>query len=389
MRHAYTVTIRAAVGALLGIACLAPVQTMAGEPAWWTQEKRECREQGGTISDFADRAQAEGGCHLLPGRPTSPSYDDGAAQRAQEVAEAAAAAERQRQQEETARIERARLVAEQRKKEKDAAFIRDRDAAASRLKGSSSGAMSQLKGLAGTDNHGLKGSGFDQGGQLKSSPGADTSVVDSRNEPAGLGGKSDFKGAFAKPAPTVPSGDPNVVDARNVPSGLPKAVDNAIATVYGDAPTGVNDRVRKGFQAVMDRDWKVAKAWFEDALKRDPGNVGLKRLVALTDSSQQPAFVDVRNEPAGLGGRLDVKGVPAPTSQTKSTLPSTPQGQLQLPDPNDIRFLFPGLQAMKERESPVFKTLPDGRQLQLPSESDMEFLFPDAYPPSSKSEKAK
>jgi len=111
------------------------------------------------------------------------------------------------------------------------------------------------------------------------------------------------------------------VDARNVPSGLPKSVDDAIAAAYSSAPPGVSDRVRKGFQAVMTRDWKVAKAWFQDALNRDPNNVGLKSLVALTDSLQQPdkqpATVDARNEPAGLGGRSDVKGASVPPSKTK------------------------------------------------------------------------
>lgn len=116
--------------------------------------------------------------------------------------------------------------------------------------------------------------------------------VDSRHEPAGLGGSSDFKGAFAKPSETnpaarVPSKDSNVVDAGHVPSGLPKAVDQAIATAYAAAPPGVSDRVRKGFQAVMDRDWKVAKAWFQDALNRDPGNVDLMRLVALVDQKPE------------------------------------------------------------------------------------------------------
>ena len=298
---------------------------------------------------------------------SAPSYDYEAERRAQE----AAAAERRHQQDKADRLERERLAAEQRKKEKDAAFIRGRDAAANTLKGSSSSSMSQLKGLAGTDSSGLKGSGFDQGGQLKSLPGADTSVVDNRNEPAGLGGKTDFKGAFAKPAPTAPSGDPMVVDARNVPSGLPKALDNAIATAYSAAPPGVSDRVRKGFQAVMDRDWKVAKAWFEDALKRDPGNPGLKRLVALTDSSQQPASVDARNEPAGLGGRLDVKGVPAPTNKTKFSPALTTDPNLQLPDPNDIYVLFPGLKAMQEKEA-------------------LDYLFGlDPYQPASKSVKTK
>lgn len=74
-----------------------------------------------------------------------------------------------------------------------------------------------------------------------------------------------------------------VVDARNVSSGLPKGLDNAIASAYSDAPPGVSERVRKGFQAVMDGDWKVAKAWFQDALNRDPGNAGLKRMIVLTD----------------------------------------------------------------------------------------------------------
>jgi tetratricopeptide (TPR) repeat protein len=206
-------------------------------------------------------------------------------------------------------------------------------------------------------------------------PNNNSTVVDSRNEPAGLGGKSDFKGAFAKPAPTVPSSDPSVVDARNVPSGLPKGLENAIATAYASAPPGVSERVRKGFQAVMARDWKVANAWFEDALNRDPGNAGLKRLVALTDSSKQPnmqpATVDARNEPAGLGGRTDVKGELAPPSNTKSASTSTTNPNLQLPDQDYIYMMFPGLKAMDDKEA-------------------LDYLFGlDPYPPASKSGKTK
>lgn len=94
---------------------------------------------------------------------SSPSYDYGAARRAQEAE--AAAAERQRQTE-AERIERERLAEE--KRQKDAAFIRDRDAAANTLKGSTGTNTSQLKGISGTDNYGLKGSGTDAGAQLKS-----------------------------------------------------------------------------------------------------------------------------------------------------------------------------------------------------------------------------
>lgn len=89
--------------------------------------------------------------------------------------------------------------------------------------------------------------------------------------------------AQRKPSSPLSSSDSSVVDARNVPSGLSKSVEHAIATAYANAPPGVSDRVRKGFQAVVEGDWKVAKAWFEDALKRDPGNANLKRLVALVD----------------------------------------------------------------------------------------------------------
>ena len=178
--------------------------------------------------------------------------------------------------------------------------------------------------------------------------------------------------AMAAPAPHT---DTSVVDARNAPSGLPKALDNAIAKAYASAPPGVSDRVRKGFQAVMDRDWKVAKAWFQDALNRDPTNAGLKRLVALTDAPQQPnlplATVDVRNEPVGLGGKSDAKGASMPPSKTKLSPASTTGAQIQLPDPNDIYLMFPGLKAIEDKQA-------------------LDYLFGlNAQPPVSKSGKTK
>jgi tetratricopeptide (TPR) repeat protein len=205
-------------------------------------------------------------------------------------------------------------------------------------------------------------------------PTNDNKVVDTRNEPAGLGGKSKSKGTPGTPK-SAPSGDPMVVDARNVPSGLPKALDNAIATAYSSAPPGVSDRVRKGFQAVMVRDWKVAKAWFQDALNRDPTNAGLKRLVALTDAPQQPnpprATVDAHNEPVGLGGKSDAKGASAAPGKTKHAPASTTGAQVQLPDPNDIYLMFPGLKAIEDKQA-------------------LDYLFGlNAQPPVSKSGKTK
>lgn len=201
-------------------------------------------------------------------------------------------------------------------------------------------------------------------------------------------GGLDFTSTVAAPGASA-SGNPMVVDARNVPSGLPKGLDSAIANAYLSAPPGVSDRVRKGFQAVMERDWKVAKAWFQDALNRDPANAGLKRLVALTDSPQQPelqsALVDARNEPAGLGGSPDAKGAGRQGSQNAKPAAGP---NLILPDPEDIRFLFPGLQDMKDREAPLFKKLPDGRVVQMPQDSDLDFLF-GLQPASSVSQKFK
>lgn len=75
----------------------------------------------------------------------------------------------------------------------------------------------------------------------------------------------------------APVTDPKIVDACNVPSGLPKSVEAEIP----DTPAG--NRVRKGFEAIMDHDWNVAHAWFQDALNHDPGNAGIQRLIDLAE----------------------------------------------------------------------------------------------------------
>src|SRR5260370_29945684 len=68
-----------------------------------------------------------------------------------------------------------------------------------------------------------------------------------------------------------------VGDSRNVPTGLPKSIEAAIP----NTPAG--NRVRKGFEAIKDHDWNVARAWFQDALNHDPGNAGIQRLIDLAD----------------------------------------------------------------------------------------------------------
>ena len=47
------------------------------------------------------------------------------------------------------------------------------------------------------------------------------------------------------------------------------------------------DNVRKGFQAIDEHDWKVALAWFKDALNHEPGSPGLQRLVDLAQYTLQ------------------------------------------------------------------------------------------------------
>ena len=107
---------------------------------------------------------------------------------------------------------------------------------------------------------------------------------DGGNAPAARGGGSgglDFTAAIATPSSPLEFGDPKVVDTRNVPSGLPKSVEATIP----HTPAG--DRVRKGFQAIADHDWKVALAWFQDALNKEPGDPGLQRLVDLAQFTLQ------------------------------------------------------------------------------------------------------
>ena len=261
MKHTYHIKMRTTLLTMLGVALLTSAPAMA-------ERDMGCSP---TVANPCSGDSSGGGS----GGYSAPSYDYGAAQRAQEAAEANAAAERQRQAE-AERIERERVrQAEEKRKREEAEFIRGRDSAAGTLKGSSGSAINQLKGIAGTDNSGLKGSGFDSGIELKGLHGSDP-VVDNRNEPAGLGGKSNFKGAIAKPSKPAPHTDTSVVDAR-VPRDGVYLTDQVPELKNSPAA----DRITKGFQAVINHDWPVALAWWQDALNRDPNNAALKRSVEL------------------------------------------------------------------------------------------------------------
>ena len=164
----------------------------------------------------------------------------------------------------------------------------------------------------------------DQASATAETGGADMNAA--RTEVAGF--VSAWNGASERLQYAVDAGSA-LVDARNVPSGLPKSVDDAVASAYANAPAGVSERVRKGFEAVMTHDWKLAKAWFGDALNHDPSNASLKHFLEFVDD-------------AGGEGR---GAVAAPASDSRPA-----HAPLQLPTDADLLLLFPGLAAIEARE---------------------------------------
>ncbi len=223
MKQTYHITILTVLWTIMGTVCFVAAPAIAAEPAWWTQQKRNC----GLPSNLAYN-NWDGRCNTGGSAPT-PSYDNGAAQRARE-AEAAATAERQANAD---RIERERLAEEKRRK--DAEFIRDRDAAASTLKGSSGPAMNQLKGLSGTDNSGLKGSAFDAGSTgSKGLQGSDHANEKASSQPATL-----LKGSSSS------EGDNEVSKNKDScrPSQDPSIVDLCF---LGDKPATIDPKILKG-----------------------------------------------------------------------------------------------------------------------------------------------
>lgn len=77
-------------------------------------------------------------------------------------------------------------------------------------------------------------------------------------------------------AVAMPVGDPMVVDARNrgsLPPGVPRLeeVENSPG----------KEAWLRGMDAVVQRDWQLATAWFQTALQRDPTNPALGRAVEL------------------------------------------------------------------------------------------------------------
>lgn len=250
-------------------------------------------------------------------------YDNEAAIREQQRREAERRAEEERQ----AELERQRREAENKRRieeaERQAKFLEDRDAAASTLRGSTGTRASS----SGAGEPVLRGSAATSGG-------------------TGLRGSSSDTGLRGLRTGTTvtPNTDPMVVDARNVPSGLPKSVDDAIP----HTPSG--ERVRKGFQAVQDGDWKVALAWFKDALNKEPGNLGIARLVDLAQFT-----LDYRTRPQTPAATKNPAPVQSTPSSNQNSTIKSPGGAEAKPGDDPVARAAASQMAARARADAAFK----------------------------------
>ena len=280
------------------IFCLAVVLSIGSvfgqSGADWAAYKRA----NGIDPGWTYNAWVQAGCprNNGGGRNSGPSQEQIAAQQ-QAAAKAAADKKEQEGQAEQARLA-AEAQAAAKKAEHDAEVARQ-------FQKTKAETLAQMKGIA---------SGLDD-----SSAGGLIGTTDNQT----VSGLKEIGSTTTIPLPV----DTPTVEAGNVPSGLPKSVDHDISFGYAGAPPGVSDRVRKGFQAITAHDWKVARAWFQDALNHDPANAGLKRLAELADYTEKRIE---QNKPVKQADQANPKN-----NQPLITDPD------KLPKDSDILFLFP------------------------------------------------
>lgn len=236
------------------------------------------------------------------------------------------------------------------------------------------------------------------------------------------------------PKPCGPSLNAMVVDACDPGTDLPKGVSDAIEGVFTNSPRDLTDRVRKGFNAVMNRDWKLASVWFKDALSRDPTNEKLRSLAALADYDETktkgsalrvptdddlkllfPGDSDVTT-PLGtrrprelmIDGRGQIVTVPDDyrgATQTYVALEDNPN-LVPVPTADDFNLLFPGsFKIVPRSKVPIYRLdstgklieLPldyngteavfvkskTGKPIRIPVSSDLELLSPPSTKPSN------
>src|SRR5882724_1524180 len=162
----------------------------------------------------------------------------------------------------------------------------------------------------------------------------------------------------AVPLPPRPAStnDSKVVDMHGVPQGGADLM--AKVPELRNSPEA--ERIRKGYQVLLDRDWPTALAWWRDALNRDPNNAALKRSVDLVQWMVDHEK-EVRPGPVTLFGAASAAAKSGDfdralellqqlkASNSAMTGPADRAAEEirqrratpQLPDPKDIELLFP------------------------------------------------
>jgi hypothetical protein len=177
---------------------------------------------------------------------------------------------------------------------------------------------------------------------------AEAGASQARAQSLGFGDPSAGGTALAQapapaPAPIV-SSDPMVVDARGrgaLPPGVPRLeeVENSPG----------QEAWLRGMDAVVQRDWQLAQAWFETALQRDPTNLALGRAVLLARWAREGPQPE---RPAGAASS------PPPTSSAPLQDRAAPLRKWDAlarrpakPHDSDLSLLFPGPETPRELET--------------------------------------
>ena len=295
MRSTNIIKMNKALWAIIAVSCLASAPAVAAEPSWWTQQKRNCglpaslsyNSWDGTCNSSSSGGGSSGaynGPNLwnILRSFSGPSGADITEQQARTANEQGVQAYKKsdwasaialfkqalqsypndptyRQNlinaENNLANQQAKVKAEREEKER----LRQNKVAADNMQQS-------IQNFAQTLNAAPLSGGLDFDGRT------------SGTAPAGNSGGLDFTASVAPPNKTKPAPhtDTMVVDAR-VPRDGTYLTDQVPELKNSPAA----DRISKGFQAVINHDWPVALAWWQEALHRDPNNAALKRSVDL------------------------------------------------------------------------------------------------------------
>jgi tetratricopeptide (TPR) repeat protein len=160
----------------------------------------------------------------------------------------------------------------------------------------------------------------------------------------------------AAPRP-APDNDSRVVDAR----GVPQPGADLLAKIPELQKSPAAEHIRKGYQALLNRDWQVTLAWWQEALALDPGNAALKRSVDLAkwmvdrQKEVRPGAVTLFNAANAAAKRGDFDSALELLQRLKSTNPA--------------------MAAPAERMAEAVRA----RRAREPQISDLEAFFPSPY----------